>query len=398
MKPKKKIGLLLEAKGTDGGTFQYSLTILNAFQNLQKNNFDVIVVYTNIEWQEYLTSKKIISKKLIRGWYTKILEKVVQKLNLNYLIQRYIYMYIHPLVKELKNQNCDLWLFPASDRWSYLANISCLVTIYDLMHIYESKFPEVSDNGIFEWRDNHYKLICKYAKAIIVDSRIGKSQLFDSYSYPKDRIEILPFIAPDYIYKPINVNIYQLKFNYLNKYLFYPAQYWEHKNHRNLILAIKKLSINYPDILIVFVGAKYNAYHAIYSMITENNLSSNIKMLSYVTKEEMIFFYTKARALIMPTFFGPTNIPPLEANALGCPVAVSDIYGMREQIGNAALYFNPNSINDIADKIELLWTKDDLCERLKQNGLERNKIWNQTQFNEKVLESINKTLKQIYVS
>jgi hypothetical protein len=71
---------------------------------------------------------------------------------------------------------------------------------------------------------------------------------------------------------------------------------------------------------------------------------------------------------------------------------------MREQIGNAALYFNPNSINDIADKIELLWTKDDLCERLKQNGLERNKIWNQIQFNEKVLESINKTLKQIYVS
>jgi len=48
--------------------------------------------------------------------------------------------------------------------------------------------------------------------------------------------------------------------------------------------------------------------------------------------------------MIMPTFFGPTNIPPLEAIAVGCPVAVSNIYGMPHQLGDAALYFNPTRV------------------------------------------------------
>lgn len=43
-------------------------------------------------------------------------------------------------------------------------------------------------------------------------------------------------------------------------------------------------------------------------------------------------FYRRARRMVMPTYFGPTNIPPLEANALGCPVAVSKVYGMPEQL------------------------------------------------------------------
>ena len=54
----------------------------------------------------------------------------------------------------------------------------------------------------------------------------------------------------------------------------------------------------------------------------------------------MISFYKYAVALVMPTFFGPTNIPPLEAFALGCPVITSNIYGIPEQVGDAALLVN----------------------------------------------------------
>jgi len=87
----------------------------------------------------------------------------------------------------------------------------------------------------------------------------------------------------------------------------------------------------------------------------------------------------------MPTFFGPTNIPPLEAMALGCPVAVSDIYAMREQLGDAALYFRPNSVRDIINIMERLWQDDLLCEDLAQRGLQHHANWQQYHFNGRFL-------------
>ena len=85
-------------------------------------------------------------------------------------------------------------------------------------------------------------------------------------------------------------------------------------------------------------------------------------------------FYRRARAMVMPTFFGPTNIPPLEAFALGCPVAVSNIYGIPEQVGDAALLFDPNSVEEIADCIERLWQDDALCASLISKGHARTEL------------------------
>ena len=74
------------------------------------------------------------------------------------------------------------------------------------------------------------------------------------------------------------------------------------------------------------------------------------------------------RALVMPTFFGPTNIPILEAWAFGCPVLTSDIRGIREQVGDAAVLVNPRSVEAIADGIYRLWTDENLGRMLGERG------------------------------
>jgi glycosyltransferase involved in cell wall biosynthesis len=99
--------------------------------------------------------------------------------------------------------------------------------------------------------------------------------------------------------------------------------------------------------------------------------------------------YQRARALIMPTFFGPTNIPPLEAFSLGCPVAISKIYGMPEQVGNAALLFDPSSETEIAEIMYRLWTDDELCDTLARKGRVRATIWNRSTFQERFEEILN---------
>lgn len=115
-----------------------------------------------------------------------------------------------------------------------------------------------------------------------------------------------------------------------------------------------------PDLHLVFVGSKKEGYKGIHELVEKFKLTRSIYFLGYAPDIDIPEFYRRARAMIMPSFFGPTNIPPLEAIALGCPVAVSDIYGMPEQMGDAALYSDPNNVNDIAEKIYIIWTDDKL--------------------------------------
>ena len=88
-----------------------------------------------------------------------------------------------------------------------------------------------------------------------------------------------------------------------------------------------------------------------------------------------------SRALVMPTFFGPSNIPPLEAAVLGCPIAISNVSSMPEQLGNAALIFDPDSVDEIADCIRTLWSDDPLCARMAAAAKSRVSAWGQSEFN-----------------
>ena len=82
----------------------------------------------------------------------------------------------------------------------------------------------------------------------------------------------------------------------------------------------------------------------------------------------------------MPTFFGATNIPPLEAWALGCPVLTSDIRGIREQAGSAAVLVDPKSVESIAKGIHDLWLDDELCRELVKRGFARTNEFTLTDF------------------
>ena len=91
----------------------------------------------------------------------------------------------------------------------------------------------------------------------------------------------------------------------------------------------------------------------------------------YVPDQDMPGLYAGAEALIMPTFFGPSNIPVLEAWAYGCPVITSDIHGIRDQCGEAALLVDPTSVDAIAKGIYQIWTDASLSRDLAEKGRRR---------------------------
>jgi len=158
------------------------------------------------------------------------------------------------------------------------------------------------------------------------------------------------------------------------RYIFYPAQFWPHKNHIRVVQALGLLKQAYQlKIPVVFCGS-YNGeirettFREVMRFSSQLGLEEEIRYLGYAPDEDMSGLYAGATALVMPTFFGPTNIPVLEAWAFGCPVLTSDIRGVREQVGDAALLADPTSVEAIADGIHRLWTDQELGRTLSNLG------------------------------
>jgi glycosyltransferase involved in cell wall biosynthesis len=114
--------------------------------------------------------------------------------------------------------------------------------------------------------------------------------------------------------------------------------------------------------------------------------------LGYVRDEDLPELYRRARALVYATYFGPCNIPPLEALAAGCPMALSDVASMPDRVGDAALTFDPDSFEEIADCIRRLWSDDQLCARLALRAKERDALWGQPQYNARLREIIEQVV------
>jgi len=260
------------------------------------------------------------------------------------------------------------------------------------MHRYERHFPESLSWWEYVTRERNYSNICQWAKGVLVDSEVGRQQVAQSYGMPLERIHVLPFVAAPYIRETRTPPDFDSRYPLPAKFIFYPAQFWEHKNHKRLINAIARLKKDLPDLALVLAGSPKNAYDSVIKLVNELGLTNDVHFLGYVPDEYMPELYRRARALVMPTFYGPTNIPPLEAFVAGCPVAISGTYGMPEQSGDAALFFNPESVEEIADCVRRLWTDDRLCAELVRNGKKRADNWGQKQFNERLRDIIDQLL------
>lgn len=389
----KKVGIFLGSDPGSGGMFQYSLAILEALSTLPRAEHEIVVAYFNPAWRSYIEplGLKTIHLGSAAGRESLTLGRLWRTLCLPLAAWRSFFWRLDPVARALKETGCGLWVFPAQDHWGYLAPVPAMVTIHDLMHRYEPQFPEVSRWGRHFLREYRFRNICRYAKAVLVDSEVGRKQVMESYGLDRDRIYPLPYLPPRYIFAEGTPDDFDSRYTLPSRFLFYPAQFWQHKNHDRLLQAMAMVRKECPDINLVLAGPMRYEYQRLTRRVEELGLHDRVLFTGYVPDADLPEFYRRAKALVMPTFFGPTNIPPLEAFALGCPVAVSGIYGIPEQVGDAALLFDPRSVQEMAAAIQSLWLNDELCRGLAERGIERSLLWNQKEFDselQKIMTSV----------
>ena len=240
---------------------------------------------------------------------------------------------------------------------SYMAAIPYIAVQWDLQHRVQSFFPEVSAGGRWYRWEERFSVLLRRAARVITGSQAGKREIELFYHLPAERIRVIPLPVPSYVSRLAVPNSREIVDGLGLKcaYLLYPAQFWPHKNHFNLLRAFKILRDQGCDLDLVLVGSDKGNTDYVKHVATELGVLAHVHFLGFVERVALIALYQEAFALSFVTFFGPDNIPPLEAFALGCPVVASRWTGVEEQLGDAALIAEATNPEEIAREILRLY-------------------------------------------
>lgn len=247
-------------------------------------------------------------------------------------------------IRLLKNEQVDVLLFP-KQFFRDIDNFPFMTMNWDAGHKSTFAFPEFLD-GI-ETRELWFRMELLKALSVIVESQASKIEFSEYFAIPKFKIEIVPLFPGGVIEMSVSsdeqqkiLQLYQLE---REAYFFYPAQFWAHKNHYTLVHAFNELVMLHPrqQLKLVLTGSDKGNKEYIRKVIADLRLQERVMLLGFVSNEAIYTFYKNALALLMPTFLGPTNMPVLEAQALGTAVICSDLSGHRETCGEAAIYVHP---------------------------------------------------------
>lgn len=222
-------------------------------------------------------------------------------------------------------------------------SVPYIFTVWDLGHRLLPSFPEMKER--WQDRENMYQQMLYKATFVTTANETGKKEILENYSIPSEKIRILPFPVADFCMEEEKKPEAPIP----DAYFFYPAQFWAHKNHIRVIEAVKILKEKYSTkVNMVFTGTNKGNMDHIKKEIEKNGLKEQFYFLDHVSYPEIKYLYKNAIALVYASLLGPNNMPPDEAIYLRCPVIITGIEGHREQLGNAAMYFDGYDAGNLA--------------------------------------------------
>ena len=96
------------------------------------------------------------------------------------------------------------------------------------------------------------------------------------------------------------------------------------------------------------------------------DLGDQVSFLDFVSNDDLFHLYKNTRALLMPTYFGPTNIPPIEAVEMNIPIIYSDDKYVKEQFQNATYKLDLDNVDSLVDVLlKFATNKENTEEKLK---------------------------------
>ena len=362
-----KIGIYLEGSPEMGGGFFQSLKASLLFLDIKKYSSEIELIITKEETKKYLSQNKIENRLFNLNKISNYLSQLFEINSFNDLLNKL--KINHPFYNFIKKNKYDLIIFLGPSQMSkFCKDVGFISNIWDLDHKKNSQFPEHNLSNIYESKEKLFKEIVTRAFKIIVPHKSNKDDLINFYKAANDKISIQNFIPMlPTIYKEksdtVNYNEIYLKFKLPNnkKIIFYPAQFWAHKNHKYLIDVAKILKLKQNDkYLFVFCGGNKGNYSYIKEQVIKDKLEDHIKIFNFLSDDEVISFYKNCTAVVMPTFCGPTNLPIYESFFFKKIIFYTKNLIPDDPINDHLILIDISSPNDLYERLEICFDKEKL--------------------------------------
>lgn len=252
--------------------------------------------------------------------------------------------------------------------------VPTVVSVMDLSYLY---FPEMFNKSDLLQLRSWTAYSVKKASKILTISNSSKDDIIKEYKVGKDKVVVTHLgIKNTVTLTPHIYSMSQLKAKYglSDNYLLFVGTLQPRKNIKRLIEAFEKVikpkveSHTVNDLQLIIVGRKGWLYEEILDAPKDLGIEQHVKFLENVQDDELPLFYKHALMFVLPSLYEGFGLPVLEAMKQGCPVITSNISSLPEAGGDAALYVDPEDIDDIAEKITQLVKNEKLRKELVEKG------------------------------
>jgi glycosyltransferase involved in cell wall biosynthesis len=238
---------------------------------------------------------------------------------------------------------CDAVHYPLSFMVAPRHESATVVTCVDLQHLHHPDFFSRRDRLLraLRWHPS-----VRRATRVAVFSEFVRGSVEERLGVPGERIDVVGACCSERFYEVSPEPPAPGR-----DFILYPASPLPAKNHGRLLDALALLKGAHSGLRLILVGPATHDWAPIRHRIDVLGLEDDVEIRGHVSLGELVDLYRSARATVFPSLFEGFGIPVLEAMAAGCPVAAADATSIPEVCGDAAILFDPEDVESIAEGI-----------------------------------------------
>ncbi len=283
----------------------------------------------------------------------------------------FIYWFEIGIKKALKKHKIDLFFSPDG----YLSLGSDIPQIGVIHDINFEHFPKDLPFSARTYLRYYFPRFARKAAHIITVSNYSKKDISETYGIDPDKISAIWNGASE-VFKPIleaEKESIRSKYTDGKPFFLFVGAIHPRKNVKRLIQAFaqfKEQTDNSSQLLIVGESLWKNFSD---DLTLPESIKDSIRFTGHLTLDELAKVMGSADIFTYVPYFEGFGIPLVEAMRCGTPILAGDKTSLPEVAGNAAVYCDPFDVKDIAEKLELLATNDELKRSLSEKGLARSR-------------------------
>jgi glycosyltransferase involved in cell wall biosynthesis len=337
-----KIGILYQFfENWTGGQYYLNNLIMALLKYSPEH--EIVVLTENAEAvKQFFSSEELEIRNPYRlklNYFQAGMNKIVRLFGLTPIFDNYI-----------NDKDIDV-LYPATNEHAFDKISNKIFWFADFQHLY---YPAFFDEKELIRRRELLESINQMNHSLILSSQDAKNDFLKLYPMPKCRVSVLNFAVT--LPKPDKIDrlILLTKYNISKRYFIVSNQFWQHKNHKVVIEAMKVVKNKQAalEFHILFTGKESGEYtQHLKQLVNDYNLQNDILFLGFIPRNDQIAFIKESIAVVQPSYFEGWSTIVEDVKALNHQIILSNLEVHKEQIHANCSFFNPDNSTELADML-----------------------------------------------